>query len=184
MLERTLLPGEYAVLGMLALRPMHGYEMARFFDRDELSDVCPIEQSLLYTYIRNVEERALVTFHEERIGQRPPRKCYVLSEAGRSLLDRWLHQPVERMREVRLEFLLKLYFLHQLDVDGERDLLRREIEVCEAYRSRLADRANDNEGFRRLVALSKVSAAESVGNWLRAYATELSSVPTIAAVRP
>ena len=171
--ERPLLPGEFAVLGLLAIRPMYGYEMARYFDRDDLTEVCPIEQSLLYTYIRNVEERGLVTFTEERVGARPPRKTYALTESGRLLVNMWLRQPAERMREVRLEFLLKLYFLSQLDPAAEADLLRRQIDVCEAYQARLADRLEGATGFQRVVAQSKHSAAEATLRWLRSYAWEL-----------
>src|SRR3954451_21390497 len=146
MSDRSLLPGESAVLGLLALRPMHGYEMARYFDRDDLTEVCPLDQSLLYTYIRNVEERGLVTWTEERVGLRPPRKIYALTPTGQAVLDHWLHQPVDRMREVRLEFLLKVYFLAQLDPAAERALLRQQIEVCEEYHARLAARAADSSG--------------------------------------
>ena len=173
MTERALLPGEFGVLGLLALRPMHGYEMARYFDRDDLNEVCPIEQSLLYTYIRNIEERSLIAGIEERVGNRPPRKTYHLTEAGRLLVDLWLHQTVDRMREVRLVFLLKLYFLSQIDPPGERDLLRRQIDVCDAYQARLGARAAETQGFHRLVAQSKHSAAEATSKWLRAHAWEL-----------
>lgn len=151
---------------------MHGYEMARYFDRDDLTEVCPIEQSLLYTYIRNVEERGLVNWTEERVGARPPRKIYALTEAGRLLVNMWLRQPAERMREVRVEFLLKLYFLARLDPVAEVDLLRRQIDVCDAYAARLAVRVADSDGFQRLVAQSKLSAAESTARWLRSYAWE------------
>ena len=34
------------------MRAMHGYEMARFFDRDDLSEVCPLDQGLLYAEAR------------------------------------------------------------------------------------------------------------------------------------
>jgi PadR family transcriptional regulator AphA len=152
---------------------MHGYEMARYFDRDDLTDVCPIEQSLLYTYIRNVEDRDLVSWTEERVGLRPPRKRYALTISGEDLVAHWLRQPVERMREVRLEFLLKLYFLHRLDPAAERILLGQQIDVCEAYRLRLAERVEESIGFQRLVAQSKLSAAESTAGWLRTYAWEL-----------
>jgi DNA-binding PadR family transcriptional regulator len=170
--ERPLLPGEFAVLGLLAIRPMHGYEMARYFDRDDLIEVCPIEQSLLYTYVRNVEERGLVNWTEERVGARPPRKTYALTEAGRLLVNMWLRQPAERMREVRVEFLLKLYFLGRIDPPAEVDLLRRQIDVCDAYAARLAVRVADSDGFQRLVAQSKLSAAEATAKWLRSYAWE------------
>jgi len=71
--ERALLPGEYAVLGLLALRPMHGYEMICFLGEQGLDAVCPVEQSTLYTYLRNVESRQFVTWSEDRVGLRPPR---------------------------------------------------------------------------------------------------------------
>ena len=42
MTERSLLPGELAVLGLLAVQPMHGYEMARRLVQDGLDAVVPI----------------------------------------------------------------------------------------------------------------------------------------------
>jgi PadR family transcriptional regulator AphA len=171
---RPLLPGEYAVLGLLALRPMHGYEMARILaEDDELFAVCPVEQSLLYTYLRNVEERGLVSWQEHRVGNRPPRKRYELTSPGSVELAGWLRRPVGRIREVRLDFLLKLYFLHQLDPAAERALLAQQIDVCERYEARLETALPGERGFPRLVALSKLSAATATLGWLRSYALEL-----------
>jgi PadR family transcriptional regulator AphA len=170
---RPLLPGEYAVLGLLLSGPKHGYEMARYFDRDELSEVCPVEQSLLYTYLRNVEDRGLVTWSEARVGNRPPRKLFELSSHGRDLIETWLDEPVQRLRDVRLDFLLKVYFLHTLDAGRERALLDGQIASCERYHERLGEREARSTGFARLVAASKRSGAESTLRWLREYAWEL-----------
>ncbi len=174
MSDRLLLPGEHAVLGLLALRPMHGYEMARILaQEDELFAVCPVEQSLLYTYLRNIEARGLVAWHERRVGNRPPRKLYELTPAGHVELTDWLRRPVGRIREIRLDFLLKLYFLHQLDPAAERALLAEQIDVCEAYEARLERALPAEHGFPRLVALSKLSAAAATLRWLQSYALEL-----------
>ncbi|MGE0598619.1 MAG: PadR family transcriptional regulator [Dehalococcoidia bacterium] len=173
MSTRELMPGEYAVLGLLQRQPMHGYEMARYFDRDDLSEVCPIEQSLLYTYLRNIEERELVSWTEVRVGLRPPRKLYELTDSGREAIETWLDEPVQRLREIRLEFLLKLYFLHSMDREREQVLLARQIEICEEYHARLLRREAESLGFARLVAASKRSGAESTLNWLREYAWQL-----------
>ena len=161
------------MLGLLLGRPMHGYEMARYFDRDDLSEVCPIEQSMLYTYLRNVEERGLVCWSEVRVGLRPPRKLFELTEAGRATIEAWLDEPVQRLREVRLDFLLKLYFLHGLDRVREKALLGRQIAVCDAYHERLLAHEAEGLGFARLVAASKRSGAESTLRWLREYAWQL-----------
>lgn len=172
MAERPLLPGEYAVLALLALRPMHGYEMTAFIQDEGLSDVCPVEQSTLYTYLRNIEARGLVTWTEERVGHRPPRKIFELTLAGRELIHAWLRRPVGRMREVRLEFLLKLFFLARLDPRAHRELIEGQLRACEAYLAALDSRVL-LAPFEQLVVQSKRSAAEATLAWLTRYAREV-----------
>ena len=150
---------------------MHGYDMARYF-REDLSEVCPVEQSLLYTYIRNLEGRGLVDCTEERVGLRPPRKVYRLTKSGTEHARNWLKTPVQRLREVRTDFLVKLYVLHELDPRAEHSLLSEQIEACEAYRTELVDRSDSLKGFEALVARSKLSAADATLRWLRDYAWE------------
>lgn len=172
MTDRTPLAGEYVVLSLLALRPMHGYEMTCFITDEGLSDVCPVEQSTLYTYLRNIEARGLVEWAEERVGLRPPRKTYSLTPEGRRVIHEWLRLPVDRMREVRLEFLIKLFFLQRLDLAAFKQLLAGQIAACEEYLVHLAERDHPSD-FSRLVARSKRSAAEATLRWLKQYAYEL-----------
>lgn len=173
MSERPLLPGEHALLGLLRTRPMHGYEMARYFE-DGLGDVCPVEPSLLYAYLKNLEARGLVRWQEERVGARPPRKRYELTPTGERLVDAWLREPVARLREIRLEFLVKLYVLHEIDPAAERELVAEQIAVVEQYRERVAARlASATANFERLVAGSKLAAAQGTLTWLRLYLDEL-----------
>ena len=178
-MSRELLPAESAVLALLRTRPMYGYEMARYFEGEDLREVCPIEQGSLYTYLRNLEGRALVTWREEREGLRPPRKRFALTPEGEAVVDRWLREPVERLREVRFELLVKLYVLHLVDADAEAVLVRDQLRVCEAYRDRAVERvAGAGDGFSRLVAQSKLSAAEATVAWLRDH---LATLPAPAA---
>ncbi len=167
--DRPLLPGEYAVLGLLAVRPQHGYEMARTFGEPPLADVCPVEQSLLYAYLRNLERRGLVDWEEVRAGNRPPRKIYAPSEDGWSHLREWLHAPVECMRETRLDFLLKLWFLRQLDPSGERRLVEQQVAVCERYVAEARARARAADGFGAVVWESKWRVGQATRAWLLAH---------------
>jgi len=176
--RRALLPGEHALLGLLRRRPMYGYEMARVAAGEGLTGVCPMEQSALYAYLGNLEQRGLVEWTEERVGRRPPRKLFRLTPAGRRAVDRWLRAPVERMREVRIELLLKLYFLGESDEEAERELLRNQITACEEYQARLAREAPAGGGrsLPRLVTMSKTSAAEATIRWLHDYAVERGAI--------
>ena len=167
MLARELFPGEFAVLGLLAWKPMHGYEMARIFDRDDLHEVCPVEQSLLYSYLRNLEGSGLVSWRELRVGNRPPRKIFELTRTGRQAVFDWLRQPVGRLREIRLDFLLKLYLLRKIDPPAGNTLLASQVETCAGYRDALAERAAGASDFEKLLVTSKLSAAEATLEWLR-----------------
>ncbi len=172
---RELATGEYTVLAMLRLGPKHGYEMARFMERDGLPDVIRLEQSLLYANLKNLERRGLIEGCEQRTGAHPPRRVFHLTPAGEVLVDAWLRAPSERMRDVRLDFLLKLYFLHRIDAAAEAALLEQQIAACQVYRSRVVAQIAHTEptGFQKLVLGSKASAAIATLSWLQEYADEL-----------
>lgn len=177
---RELAVNEFAILALLRLHgPMHGYQMARWFEQD-LAEVCPIEQSALYAYLKVLEQRDLVSWREVRIGKHPPRKIFELTSPGEDEVDGWLRRPVERMREVKLDFLLKLYFLHLLDPAEELSLLVGQVRACDIYRDNICERMEKAAGFERLVLRSKIAAANATSEWLRAYRLELES----AGVRP
>jgi len=62
---------------------------------------------------------------------RPARRVYHLTPAGRAELQRWLEEPVARTREIRLEFLVKLFFALQLDPALARRLVAEQRAVCQ-----------------------------------------------------
>lgn len=164
---RALLPGEYAVLGLLAVEPSHGYEANRRWQESPLAEVLPVEQSVLYGYLRTLDSRGLLDWEEHRVGNRPPRKVFALSEAGWERLRPWLRSPVERMREVRVDLLLKLYFLQELDPHAVPRLVADQVQVCERYAEAERRRVREAAGFHRLIAQSRLSAAEATLGWLQ-----------------
>ncbi len=161
-----LQPGEYAALAFLAIEAGHGYEVARRWDASPLALIAPADQSTVYTYLRGLERRALVDWDEVRVGRRPPRRIYAPNEDGWSVLRAWLKQPVTRMREVRHEFLLKWYFLREVDPAAERALIRAQAQVCRTYIDDARVQLETAEGFERLVWESRLTAAEGVLAWL------------------
>jgi PadR family transcriptional regulator AphA len=171
--DRGLLAGEYVVLALLKRGPMHGYEMARMAREEGIGDVCALEQSALYAYLNNLEARGLVGWREQRQGRRPPRKLYALTASGSEEADRWLRQPVSRMREVRREFLVKVHLLESVHSADIVPLLRRQLAVCRLYLERIDEELRGAAGFARLVALSRQSAAQATIAWIEAYANEL-----------
>lgn len=128
------MPAEHALLGLLALderqppegggrrEGSHGYDLARRFgDGQPLGDVLRLEPGMLYHHLKKIERAgwAAVEANDSapagrRGSSRPPRRSYRLTAAGEAELWRWLGEPVTHTRELRLEFLVKLYFARRL----------------------------------------------------------------------
>ncbi len=98
----------HAVLGLLAQRPRHGYELRAAFEAviggEENWDVKPGQ---IYTTIDRLEKSGLVEEETTEKDSGPERKIYAITTAGRAVLDEWFAEGVERDHQ-RDEFFLKL----------------------------------------------------------------------------
>lgn len=117
-MPRPAQPAEHAILGLLYFEQDggHGYDLARHFGDDQpLGDVLKLESGMLYHHLKKLARTGWVTVDIEPQGTRPPRQVYTLTGEGKAELLRWLREPVQHTREIRLEFLVKLYFARLLD---------------------------------------------------------------------
>jgi PadR family transcriptional regulator AphA len=174
--QPELTPVQYAVLGLLHEKPTHGYELQRVFSAaGPLAGVAPVEQPTLYAALKELHTRELIEGTETREGARPPRTVYALTVAGERLLSAWLRAPVPRLRQVRLDFLLKVYFARQRGAREVRALVDAQIAMCHDYLSGLEEQAAalSPDDFAYLVVESRTSAARSTLDWLRDYRRRL-----------
>src|SRR6266852_5218136 len=120
-------PAEYAILGLLESRPMHGYEMFQLFQGGILGQIIHLEMSQMYAFLKKLERLAYIQAQLEPQGARPPRKVFQLTALGRETFLHWLTEPVERPREIRLLFLIKLYFVQHLLPEQSALLIDQQI---------------------------------------------------------
>lgn len=173
---QPLSAAQYAMLGLLHDQPTHGYELQRAFGATgDLADVAPIGQPALYGALKDLLARGLIAGSEGREGARPLRTTYALTAEGDRLLADWLGDPVKRLRQVRLDFLLKVYFARRRGVRPVRALVDAQIRVCHDYLARLEERAASlsPDDFAYLVMESRTTAARSTLDWLHAYRRRL-----------
>lgn len=143
-------PGEHALLGLLAMaegrQPAYGYDLARQFgDGQPLGDVLRLEPGMLYHHLKTLERRGWVASATEEQPARPARRTFRLTDDGRAELARWLSEPVAHTREIRLEFLLKLYFAGAIDPARRDMLIREQRAVLAALAESLARQIADIE---------------------------------------
>lgn len=128
------MPAEHALLGLIvrAGGEAHGYELARHFEPTHpLGDVLRLEQAMLYQHLKKLERRGWLAMTVQPQESRPPRRVYRITDEGRAELRRWLEEPVARTREIRLEFLVKLFFAVQSDPALARRLVAEQLAVCQ-----------------------------------------------------
>lgn len=172
-LLQTPLTIEYALLGFMHDEALHGYEInRRLSETHELRLVWRVKQSRLYALLSRLEDEGLLAATLEPQDGRPPRKVYHLTAAGRRAYDRWLTQPVQLPREMRLEFMLKLYFSLQEGPQTATWLIERQLEVCDRW---LATQAgSETPGtFARAVRRYRRGHIEAIREWLARLPAEL-----------
>lgn len=112
-------PAAYAVLGAIAQGPTHGFAIARRLQPvGDLGRVWSLSRPLVYRELARLIEQDLVREDAGEAGDRGPRRTIVgITAAGQAEANRWLSEPVERVRDFRSMFLLKLALLDGAGAD-------------------------------------------------------------------
>jgi DNA-binding PadR family transcriptional regulator len=124
----------YIILGLLGAHPMSGYDIKRAFDRS-LATYWNAGNSQIYTTLKTLAARRLVSSEIILQEGRPNRRVYSLTAAGRAALDAWLAEPVPS-RFTKDEFLTRLFFCGQT---SDTTALRHLEEHEAALHTQLAD---------------------------------------------
>ena len=168
---------EYALLGFVRREPLHGYEIyRRLVETPELQLIWRVKQSRLYALLARLEDDGLLRATHEPQDGRPPRKVYHLTPEGEAAFGRWLIEPVRLPREMRLEFMLKLYFAQEEGPEMVRRLVEEQQAVCGHW---LAVWVGDEAGmslFGRDVLRYRLKHIEAIQTWLASLAIQDSIV--------
>ncbi len=166
---REQMPAEHALLGLLAQSPSsrHGYDLAReFLPGSELGEVIRLEPGMLYHHLKKLERDGWVSSHQEIVDRRPARSVYTLTDAGRAELKRWMQEPVGHTREVRLEFLVKLYLARQTDLELARRLIAEQIATLEEIEA-TRETESAEPPFTLAVRELRLAQTRTALDWLR-----------------
>ena len=170
--KSSLSPAEYAILGLVRHQPMHGYQLAREMAPNEgIGLVCPLGISNVYFLLGNLERRRLIEIDHREEDAYPPRTVYKATARGRRAFAAWMRSPVERLRQVRMDFLLKLYFLGEGKREDMLELVDRQVEFCRKYLAQwqALGESVPAQSFDRLAMEAKSTVAEATLEWLGGY---------------
>ena len=104
------------ILGLLNRQPMSGYDIKRFLKSLSWLIDSPSFGSL-YPALHALLENGLVTVEVVSRQDKPPRKIYSITEAGRQVLQEWLSQPIGAGVSLKA-FLMRLVLAGNLSQAG------------------------------------------------------------------
>ena len=125
-----------AILGLLAQKPRHGYELHAAFSAVVGGATWDVKPAQIYTTLERLQESGLVqTESDLGEGSEPDRRIYAITSNGRDALKDWFQDgvPTEHQRD---EFYVKLMIGL---VSGEGDPAR----IIQTQRSRLYQELHD-----------------------------------------
>jgi DNA-binding PadR family transcriptional regulator len=127
-----LTPDE-TLLGLIALRPRHGYDLLECFrDPDQLGEVWKLSTSQVYAVLKRLETQGLINGAVVAVPDAPARVEYQLTERGAARLAAWLAepQPSPSIRSVRVMFLSRLFVARLLNMPTQ-PIVARQKEACQ-----------------------------------------------------
>ena len=160
-------PLKIAALGLLMSGPKHGYQLHQEFT-EAFDQIWKAGQSKFYVALNALEDDGHIHATTESQEGRPARKVYHLTGTGQELFLEWLHQPVESMRAIRVEFIAKLRFFDLLDLPGVEQQIDSQIVVLQAMLNEWEQTAvMDEDGpFPGLIHDFRKQQAEFIIRWL------------------
>lgn len=171
---------EYAVLGVLAEGPSHGFAISKQLDSTaELGRVFTVRRPLVYRALdRLVETGYAQAISTEKGDAGPNRVIHRITRPGRRRLNQWLKEPALHVRDLRIEFLLKLTLIRRSG-NSPLDLIRDQRTALDPTLTALDEAPSEPEDHVELWRQHNAMAAASYLDELESlYTSSISRQPS------
>ncbi|PKO22944.1 MAG: PadR family transcriptional regulator [Chloroflexi bacterium HGW-Chloroflexi-1] len=186
---------EHALLGFLSYSPMTGYELKQHFDQS-IYHFWNANLSQIYPALSRMKEEGLLTMEVEHQEDRPNRKVYTITDAGREALQRWLVTPLPP-GQVREAWLIQIFFAHFQSNDeivslleARMDAMRARLAVCRTEIQAAIDQNAAQSGVERASQLWQITLDYGIAHyetqlaWLEQTLARVRKLPPLTPPKP
>ena len=148
----------YILLGLLSKKQMTGYELNQSF-KNEIGEFWQAKHSQIYPELAKMEEQGIIQHQVEITGEKLEKKVYELTEEGKEQLAEWIHTPTNELPVNRDEFVLKLYFVKDVNDPALVEIIQQQRDLHEEKR------LHDNYGHYLILAHA-INRETEYASWL------------------
>lgn len=171
---------EWACLGLLCEEARHGWAVAQALAPEgEIGRVFASTRPLVYRALQQLREAGLSEVRgTSRSDAGPSRTTLGATRRGRAAFGRWRTRPVEHVRDLRSELMLKLLFLDRAGIDPGA-LLREQASVLVKVERALERSLASAVGYDRTLTLWRLSVARGALSFVEAVLDKREVEPVV-----
>lgn len=158
---------ELVILGILMNDSMHGYEIKKFL-LGNLKNIWHIGTSQIYLILQRLEKNKMVfgtvTYQENR----QSKKIFTITDDGKGKFIEWVQSPTKHVRNIRTDFMTKLFFIKHLQLHGGMKLIEAQIDSLINIRGKVKQEyKNKTNEYGKVVLGFKISQLNACISWLK-----------------
>lgn len=160
---------ELGLLGYLHDGPLHGYQIYQSLrEVDGLGQVWRIKQAQLYALLSKLEGAGYLQSRLQAQEVRPTRRIYQLTARGEATYESWLLSPVNTPRQMRQEFMVKLFFAKREGQQKASALIDNQLAVCRHWLEKHQEQGASSpaESFNQAVQQYRLGQIQAHLTWL------------------
>ena len=171
---------EWAALGVLFEGPRHGWAVARELAPDgEIGRVYSCTRPLVYRALAQLRDAGLVEVRGHAASEEgPARTTLGPTRRGRAAFRRWRSAPIQHVRDLRSELMLKLLFAERAESDPA-PLLHAQASLLARAELMLERQTRDASGFERTLALWRLSVVRASLSFVEALLDRRTVEPVV-----
>ncbi len=167
--HQTPLSSEFILLGLLEQQPMHGYDLYKTVKSiDGVAAIWHVNQSQMYAILDKLKKMDLLSTVEVPGEAHPMRKEFHITPAGKSYLLNWMTSPVEHGRDMRQEFLGRLYFAGLSGKETALELIQIQHKTCLEWLTAMQTTFSSETAtpYEKMVQKFRILQTEGMIAWL------------------
>ena len=130
------------LLGLIYEKPLNAYEIIKLLNYMNVKWWFNIADSTVYSTLKILEKRELISGAIEKIGNMPDRTVYSLSDKGKEEFINTLRASILQFNYDTNIFSIAAFFLNTFTSDEQQKLLQERLDILQKYRAGIEKQVN------------------------------------------